>query len=262
MKTPTGKSSGECSSALITATLGVPSQHCSNTRSFADSPPASIEHPTFVKGDTEETIALLRALRLSEKEAQLRIEGKSVSDENQMFKFDDQFSSTESEDETDCDVGSKISVGEEVSLTTSITKSSEAETACDVETENSSKMTPVHLTSSETNLESTKNDDSISEIPLKSEAVTFLSPGSLIGIFLNELASKCIWRYVTFKVSYSKLLIAFPVPSGRSQDDETESPVGQSSSEKTDTNELTPEEGKFVHSIISIVHRDNSLHNL
>lgn len=91
-------------------------------------------------------------------------------------------------------------------------------------------------------------------------------------VSLYELASKCIWRYVIFNVSYSKLLIVFPDLSGRSQDDdvqsldspvyEGESLIGQSSSEKKDTNGLTPEEGKFVHSFISIVHRDNSLHIL
>lgn len=185
-----------------------------SSREFSVDFTASAEHRRFGKGDTEEEIALLRALRLSEREAldthsDSSSEGKSVSKDDtlvtsvdaaagctcttlgsnigQHSKFDYQFSSTESGDETDCDVGNKINVGEEMSLTTPITKSSEAHDhdqlpSAELEDENSSKMTAVHLTSSETNLESTKNDDSISEIPLKSEAVTFVNPGSLIGI--------------------------------------------------------------------------------
>lgn len=226
--------------ASITATPVVPSQRCSKIISFAHSPTASAEHHGFGKGDIEEEEMLLKALTISNREALLKgsfdahrdsNEGEVVSgssDVNQISeddilvtsvdaaagctitlgsnicqqsKFDDQFSSAESEDRTDCDVGDKINVGEEACSTTSITKSNEAhdidqfsstelkdETVGDVETENSSKMTAVHVTFSEalisvekTNLESTKNDI-ISEVPLKFEAITCVNAGSVIGI--------------------------------------------------------------------------------
>ncbi|ESQ55048.1 hypothetical protein EUTSA_v10027519mg, partial [Eutrema salsugineum] len=196
----------------FTATLEVPSQRCSKTSSFADSTPTSAEHGRLRRGDVEEEIVLLRALKLSERE-KLGFDtcrdsssgGESVSEDDTLLdsvdtitpgssnichqsKCDDQFFSKESEDETDFDVG------EVVCSATSITKSSGAldhgqlsstelgdDTVCEVETEKSSKTNALHVTSSDTisaekaNLESIKIDSS-SEIPLKSEAVTSINP--------------------------------------------------------------------------------------
>ncbi|KAG7541825.1 MINDY deubiquitinase domain [Arabidopsis thaliana x Arabidopsis arenosa] len=162
---------------------------------------------------------------------------------------DDQFYCTESEDRTDCDVGNKINLGEEVSSTTSITKSSEAqdhdqlssmglgdETVGDAETENSSKMTDVHVTSSEapisvekTNLESTKNDI-ISEDPLKSEATTFVNA---------DLSDKSQDDDGSLYESEGCVSLGSSVY-------EVESLLGQSSPEGKGTNGLTQEEGKVI----------------
>ncbi|CAH2078209.1 unnamed protein product [Thlaspi arvense] len=60
LKIPSSQSSGECSVD--------PSQSCSKTRSFAYSTPTSAEHSRLGRGDVEEERALMRALRLSERE--------------------------------------------------------------------------------------------------------------------------------------------------------------------------------------------------
>ncbi|CAL9226510.1 unnamed protein product [Arabidopsis halleri] len=246
------------------------------------------EHRGLGKGDIEEDELLLKALTLSEMEASLKgsfdthrdsNEGEVVSgseDVNQISeddtlvtsvdaaagctitlgrnicqqsKFDGQFSSTESEDRTDCDVGNKTNVSEEVSSTTSITKSNEAqehdqlssmelgdETISDIETRNSSKITAVHATSSEapisvekTNLESTKNDI-ISEVLLKSEATTFVNA---------DLSDKSQDDDVSLSESEGCVSLGTSVY-------EVESLLGQSSPEGKGTNGLTQEEGKVV----------------
>ncbi|XP_024004511.1 ubiquitin carboxyl-terminal hydrolase MINDY-1 [Eutrema salsugineum] len=243
----------------FTATLEVPSQRCSKTSSFADSTPTSAEHGRLRRGDVEEEIVLLRALKLSERE-KLGFDtcrdsssgGESVSEDDTLLdsvdtitpgssnichqsKCDDQFFSKESEDETDFDVG------EVVCSATSITKSSGAldhgqlsstelgdDTVCEVETEKSSKTNALHVTSSDTisaekaNLESIKIDSS-SEIPLKSEAVTSINPDL----------------------------------SGSSQDDDKPRyeaecvSLGSPVIEERDTNGLTSEDGKLIKNFLS-----------
>ncbi|VVB12006.1 unnamed protein product [Arabis nemorensis] len=139
VKSPSSQSSGECSvgfAEATTAALRIPSP----CRSFAVSPPASAEHSRLRKGDIEEEIVLLQALRLSEREAPgLKIHRGSSSgeelDDNEMSKdaaagctsnicqqskSDDQFSSTKSKD------GNEINVGEKTNLeSTKIDSSSE-----------------------------------------------------------------------------------------------------------------------------------------
>ncbi|KAL9287796.1 putative MINDY deubiquitinase [Arabidopsis thaliana] len=154
---------------------------------------ASAEHLGLGKGDIEEDEMVSKALALSEMEASLKgsfdtqrvvsgsLDVNQISEDDtlvtsvdieagcattlgsnicQLSKFDDQFSSTESED---CDVGNKTNVGEEVSST-----ELGDETFGDVETENSSKMTDVLISVEKTNLESTKND-------IISEAITLVN---------------------------------------------------------------------------------------
>ncbi|CAE6181765.1 unnamed protein product [Arabidopsis arenosa] len=266
--------------ALDTQT--VKAQNGQSSVDFAASITASAEHRGLGKGDIEETELLLKALTLSEMEASLKgsfdthrdsIEGEvvpgsedvnEISEDDtlvtsvdaaagcaitlgsnicQQSKFDDQFSSTESEDRTDCDVGNKTNV----SSTTSVTKSNEAqeqlssmelgdEKVGDIETENSSKMTAVHATSSETpisvektNLESTKNDI-ISEVQLKSEATTFVNA---------DLSDKSQDDDGSLSESEGCVSLSSSVYEG-------ESLLGQSSSEGKDRNGLTQEEGKVI----------------
>jgi len=161
---------------------------------------ASAEHLGLGKGDIEEDEMVSKALALSEMEASLKgsfdtqrvvsgsLDVNQISEDDtlvtsvdieagcattlgsnicQLSKFDDQFSSTESED---CDVGNKTNVGEEVSST-----ELGDETFGNVETENSSKMTDVLISVEKTNLESTKND-------IISEAITLVNAGRLMGI--------------------------------------------------------------------------------
>lgn len=135
---PIGGSGVDFSAALVT-----PSQ-CFST-------PTSAEHGRLARGDIEEEIALLQALRLSERE-NLGLEldtrrdsssgGKSASGYSDVYwmseddslvdtasgststpgsgnicpktRCDDQFSSKGSGDETDCVVGNKIDVGEKI----------------------------------------------------------------------------------------------------------------------------------------------------
>ncbi|EFH46055.1 hypothetical protein ARALYDRAFT_354468 [Arabidopsis lyrata subsp. lyrata] len=133
--------------ALETQT--VKAQNDQSSVDFAASITASAEHRGLGKGDTEEEELLLKALTLSEMEASLKgsfdthrdsNEGEVVSgseDVNQISeddtlvtavdaaagctitlgrnicqqsKFDGQFSSTESEDRTDCDLGNKTNL--------------------------------------------------------------------------------------------------------------------------------------------------------
>jgi len=164
---------------------------------------ASTEHLGLGKGDIEEDEMVSKALALSEMEASLKgsfdtqrvvsgsLDVNQISEDDtlvtsvdieagcattlgsnicQLSKFDDQFSSTESEDRTDCDVGNKTNVGEEVS-----SMELGDETFGNVETENSSKMTDVLISVEKTNLESTKND-------IISEAITLVNAGRLMGI--------------------------------------------------------------------------------
>lgn len=148
-----------------------------------------------LRGDTEEQLEILQALRLSELEAKgFDTRRDSSSGGESMYGFTDDSLGTESScdstpDSKVCqkskcgDVGNE---GEEVRSTTPITKISGAldhdqlsvdKTVCDAETEDSSKVTAAV---EKTNLESTKTE-SISEIPRKPEDVTFDSPGKLIG---------------------------------------------------------------------------------
>ncbi|KAJ4871397.1 hypothetical protein Rs2_46970 [Raphanus sativus] len=162
---PIGLDCGECS-VDFSAALGTPSQCFSKTRSFADSTPTSAEHGRLARGDIEEEIALLQALRLSERE-NLGVEldtrrdsssgGKSASGYSDVYwmseddslvnsvgtasgststpgsgntcpktRCDDQFSSKGSGDETDCVVGNNIDVGENICSPASSKMTSEA----------------------------------------------------------------------------------------------------------------------------------------
>ncbi|KFK39264.1 hypothetical protein AALP_AA3G221700 [Arabis alpina] len=133
VKSPRCQSSREC-----TATPGIPSPR----RSFADSLPASAVHNGLIEEDIEEELALLLALHLSMTKTSRALDH-------------DQLSSTESRDET----------------------------VCNVETKSSTNMTAVHVTSSEaiyvekSKLESSKIKSS-SKITLKCEGDECGSLGS------------------------------------------------------------------------------------